>query len=168
METANTPETMRNDYLEKILKEEAKQAKASRVRMILSFIATALLITLVVVLIITARTVREQVQTAVATLTDTAANMNEVADQLKKVDFEALEQSTLELTESGTEAMNGINNAIEKIDELENMALDTIQKAADTLNYVNSIDIGSLNGGIEKLSQILTTLANFLSLFSKR
>ena len=175
METNNNPGNLRADLLEQILAEETKQAKASRVRMILSFVSTALLLALVVALIVTASAVKGEVHSAVGTLTQTAANLDEVANELKAVDFKGLESSCLELAESGTTAMNGIADAIEKIDGLEDMAQDTLQSAgqtlasvAEALEYVNSVDIESLNGGIEKLNDILTTLDSFLSLFGKR
>lgn len=175
METNNGLENSSTDLLQKVLAEEAKQAKASRVRMILSFVAVALLLALVIAVIITVTNVQAEVKSAVSILKQTAASVDEVTAQLKEVDFEALESSCLELAESGKTAMDGVTDALEKIDSLEDMAMETLQSgeetlaaAAETLALVNSFDIESLNGDIEKLNEILTTLSSFLSLFGNR
>lgn len=168
METLNNPQPNSAEILEKILKEEAKQAKASRVRMFLSFFATALLLTLVIVLITSVINIQGEIKSAVDVLTQTAASLDEVTSELKAVDFASLESSIHELADSGTNAMNGITDAIVKIDALEGMAEETLSSAAETLDFVNRVDIDSLNASIEKLNEILTALSGFLSLFGNR
>lgn len=168
METLNNPQPNSAEILEKILKEEAKQAKASRVRMFLSFFATALLLTLVIVLITSVINIQGEIKSAVDVLTQTAASLDEVTSELKAVDFASLESSIHELADSGTNAMNGITDAIVKIDALESMAEETLSSAAETLDFVNRVDIDSLNASIEKLNEILTALSGFLSLFGNR
>jgi predicted PurR-regulated permease PerM len=168
MEALNNLQDVHTDLLEKILKEEAKQAKASRVRMVLSFVAIALLLTLVIVLISSVKSIQSEVKTAVDSLTKTATGLDEVASELKAVDFASLESSIHELADSGTTAMNGITDAIVKINALESMAEETLSSAAETLDFVNKVDIDSLNAGIEKLNEILTKLSGFLSLFGNR
>lgn len=175
VELNNNPESSITGFLQKILAEESKQAKASRVRMILSFVAVALLLVLVITVIITVSNVQAEVKSAVGVLQQTAASVDEVTSKLKEVDFEALESSCLELAASGTTAMEGITEALEKIDSLEDIAMETLQSgeetlaaAAETLALVNSFDIESLNSDIEKLSEILTTLSTFLSFFGNR
>ncbi len=168
METLNNPQPNSAEILEKILKEEAKQAKASRVRMFLSFFATALLLTLVIVLITSVIKIQDEIKSAIDVLTQTAASLDEVTSELKAVDFASLESSIHELADSGTNAMNGITDAIVKIDALESMAEETLSSAAETLDFVNRVDIDSLNASIEKLNEILTALSGFLSLFGNR
>lgn len=168
METLNNPQTNSTEILEKILKEEAKQAKASRIRMFLSFAATILLLMLVIALIPSVRTIQSEIQSAVDQLTQTATRLDEVISEVQAIDFASLESSIHELADSGTDAMNGITDAIVKIDALESMAEETLSSAAETLDSVNKVDINSLNASIEKLNEILTSLSSFLSLFGKR
>lgn len=168
METKTISENGTCDVLQQILTEETEQTRFSRIRMILSFISAGLLLVLVIILIIAAVHIENEVSSAVAVLTETASSLNEVTSELKTVDFAALESSYRELAESGTTAMNGISEAIEKIDGLEDMAGETLQSAAETIGLVNSIDIESLNTSIEKLNEILSSLSGFLSLFGNR
>ncbi len=52
-----------------------------------------------------------------------------------------------------------------QIDALESMAEETLGSAAETIDFINKVDIESLNASIEKLNEILTSLSGFLSLF---
>ena len=71
------------------------------------------------------------------------------------------------LADAGTNTLKEIKSQAEGIGDLTENAEKTMQDAAEALSMLKSVNIESLNNGIERLNEILTPLSNFLSVFNR-
>ncbi len=156
------------DLLKQILDAQKKQIRLARIRLVLSAVCVVLLAAALVTVFLTVQYVQTQVDTAVGALKETAGNVNEIAEDLKTIDFAALEQSYRSLADVGTETMTALQDEIEGIGTLSEQAEKILENVGTALDKLNSVDIDSLNEGIKRLNEVLEPLSNFFSAFGRR
>ena len=101
-------------------------------------------------------------QAAVITdaVTETSEKVNEVADQLNAIDFAALETSIRELADSATGLIGTLEDGLS--------GLKSVMDNAETaMKNLSSVDIESLNKGIEQLNAVLKPLSEFFGMFGR-
>lgn len=166
MESKN-PDLSQAELLKQIYAAEKEQAKFSRIRMILTICGLILFALALILLFFTVRGMQIQVIDTVETLKATAANMDEVAREVKKIDFSTLEESFGQLADTGNELMKEIRPSVENLDELMESAEKAMSAATDAIEKINKVDFEKLNEGIQHLNEILVPLSNFLKMFNR-
>lgn len=154
---SNPQTTDRNtELLEQILSAEKKQLKLSRIRFGISMFGAVLALAAFLALLVGFSYVKRQVASVSQTLQDSAQSIQTITDRLKLVDFETLEETYKTFAEAGTKTI------LELEDGLGNLK-DVMENAESALKGLNSVNIDSLNKGIERLNEVLAPLANFFS-----
>ena len=147
-----------SETLRQILETEQKRLRFARAGFAMALIGLALGVITVVTLFFGVQSLRANVNTITATVTDTAGRMNEAIDTLNSVDIDGLVKTVSDFAETGTETMVQLQDGVK--------SLETITEQADkALKNLNDIDMTALNDGIAKLNEILDPLAAFFGRF---
>lgn len=155
------------ELLERILEAESRQTKIARIRLAISSVGVLLAVIILIVLCSAANSVRVSISNALDTYHETADSIHTLTDQLSSIDFSTLADSYQMLADAGTNTLKEIKSQAEGIGDLTENAEKTMQDAAEALSMLKSVNIESLNNGIERLNEILTPLSNFLSVFNR-
>ncbi len=168
MENAAQNMDVSNDLLKQISETQKKEIRLARIRLILSAACVLLLVIALITLLMTVQYVQTQVDTAIGTLKETAGNVNEIAENLKKIDFASLEQAYRSLADVGTETMTAFQEEVKGIGDLSEQAEKILEDTGSALEKLNSVNVDSLNEGIKRLNDVLEPLSNFFSAFGGR
>lgn len=151
-----------NDALLKSIEElktyEKKNLRINRIKLICAFIAAALCVVIAIVLIGSAGRITENIDSISATMTEAGNNINLVAEDLQKIDFELLGNSVQSFADTGTETISQIKEATTGLDTI-------LDEAEGAIQNISSINIDQLNQSIKELHDVLEPLANFFNIF---
>ena len=137
---------------------EKKNLRINRIRMICSAACLLILIFAVIMLSVNIGKIVKNIDEVSAAVLETGNNINLVAQDLSKVDFETLGKSIQGIADIGEETLLEINQAAGE--------LETLMTNAETaMNHINSVNFDDLNSGIQKLNDVLEPLAKVLNIF---
>ena len=156
-QTAN--ETMTQEQmLSELLCYEKKNLLINRIKLICAMACVVICTCVALILAINVRRITREVKSVSDVLTETGANIDEVAKDLNEIDFEALSASVKTFADVGTETIEQIKTSTQGLDTV----LEEVRTAVENLS---SININELNNGIRKLNDVLEPLAQALSIF---
>ena len=157
-----TLQTVPNDSLLKTIEElreyEKKNLRINRVKLICAIAALALCILIAIVLFVNIGQITRNIEDLSAAVEETGENINNVAIDLQKIDFQTLSESAQDFTKAGTETIGQIKDATSGLDTLLN-------EAQTALKNISSINIDQLNESIQELHDVLQPLSNFFKVF---
>jgi len=160
MET--TQNTSEQETLAKTIEEirtyEKKNLRVNRIKMICSVISVALCIMIAVLLSINIGQITRDIDDISATMTEAASNINIVAQDLQKINFEELSGSVQLFANAGTETINQIKEATTGLDRI-------LDEAEEAIKNISSINIENLNESIQELHDVLQPLAKLANMF---
>lgn len=146
--------------LEQILETEQKQLRVSRLRLWLTLVGVLLGAAALIALFVGMNYLGAQAAVITDAVTETSEKVNEVADQLNAIDFAALETSIRELADSATGLIGTLEDGLS--------GLKSVMDNAETaMKNLSSVDIESLNKGIEQLNAVLKPLSEFFGMFGR-
>ena len=137
---------------------EKKNLFINRIRMICSAASFLILIVALILLSVNIGKIMKEVEAVSSVALETGNNINAVALDLSKVDFETLGKSIQEIADVGEDTLKQINQSADELDTL-------ISSAEAAMNHLNSINFDDLNNGIQKLNEVLEPLAKFFNIF---
>ncbi len=151
-----------NEALLKTIEElrtlEQKNLRINRIKLICALTAVVLCILIAIILSVNVGRITRNINDLTAAVEETGTNINLVAEDLQKIDFELLGNSVQAFADSGTETIQQIKDAT--------AGLDTILGEAQTaLKNISGINIKQLNESIQELHDVLQPLANFFQIF---
>lgn len=148
--------------LEKTLSElrdyEKKNLRINRIKLICAAAALAVCVVIAAVLIGNVKKITNEVENTAAVMNKAGESINDVAESLSEIDFEALSTSVQTFTGIGTETIEQIKTSTEGLDTL-------IEDAHTAIGNLSSVNIDDLNSGIKRLNEVLEPLANFFNIF---
>lgn len=144
--------------LEELLRYEKKNLLINRIKLVCAALCVVICIVVAIILTVNVGKITKEVESVSAVLTETGENIDVVAKDLNKIDFEALGTSIQSFAEVGTETIEQIKTSTQGLDEI----MEQVKIAVGNLSDVN---IEELNNGIKTLSDVLTPLAKFFNAF---
>lgn len=100
----------------------------------------------------------QRADTAVEVLTEAGNNINTLAEDLEKMDFENLGKSLSNIVSVSEVTIGEIHQAAGGLDSL-------IRDADEAMQHINSVNYEELNNGIKRLNDVLEPLAKFFNIF---
>ena len=159
MESMNQmPSDAHEQSLSELVRYEKKNLRINRIRLACSLLCLVLLVAIALVLSMNVGKIYRNVEDVTAVMTDAGKSINEVAESLNEIDFEALSSSVQTFTTVGTETIEQIKTATEGLDTM----LDDVHEAVIRIGNVN---IDDLNNGIKTLNDVLEPIARFFNAF---
>lgn len=143
--------------IEELRSFEKKNLRINRIRMICSIASLSLLIIALILLSVNIGKVAKVIDEVSTIATETGNNINIVAQDLGKVDFEKLGKSIQGIADIGEDTLKQVNHAAGQLDNL-------IKGAETAMEHINSVNFEDLNNGIQRLNDVLEPLANFFNL----
>lgn len=159
METMQTnPNESLQNSIEELKQLERKNLRLNRIKLICLALTTAACVLICVMLLVNIGSITKNINELSAVMTEAGSNINTVAQDLQKIDFELLGNSVQAFADSGTETIQQIKDAT--------AGLETILGEAQTaLKNISGINIKQLNESIQELHDVLQPLANFFQIF---
>ena len=150
------------DELKKTIEElrtyEKKNLFINRLKLICSIASLALCIAAVCIAFFGLQPTVQKLNDMSVTLTEAGKNINTVANDLEKFDFDNLSTSLHSIVETSKDTVDEVYKTAQ--------GLSTLMDTADVaMEHINSIDFENLNNGIQKLNEILEPVANFFHIF---
>ncbi|MBQ1821310.1 MAG: hypothetical protein II117_06870 [Clostridia bacterium] len=150
------------DTLRKTIEElrtyEKKNLFINRLKLICSIVCLALCVTAVCIVFFSLQPTVQKLNDMSVTLTETGKNINTVANDLEKFDFDELSTSLQSIVETSKDTVDEVYKTAQ--------GLSTLLEDADVaMEHINSIDFENLNNGIQKLNEILEPVADFFHIF---
>ena len=145
--------------IEELRKYEKKNLRINRIRMLCSAAALLLLVIAFVLLSVNLGKIMKEIDEVSGVVLETGNNINTVAEDLTKVDFEKLGKSIQGIADIGEDTLKQINQSA---GELETM----ISAAETAMDHINSVNFDDLNSGIQRLNDVLEPLSKFFNIFN--
>ena len=137
---------------------EKKNLRINRIRMVCSAACLILLIIAFVFVSINVKNVLKKVDEVSKVAIETGNNINLVAKDLEKVDFEKLGKSLQGIADVSEDTLKQVNQAAGGLEDL-------LKGAETAMNHINSINFDDLNNGIQRLNDVLAPVAKFFNIF---
>ena len=137
---------------------EKKNLLINRVRMIFSAACLVILIIGLILIAVNVGSVVREVETVSKVVLETGNNVNAVAQDLSKIDFEKLGISLQSIADISEDTLKQVNGAAGGLDRL-------VQDADEAMQHINSVNFEDLNNGIQRLNDVLEPVANFFKIF---
>ena len=157
-----TLQTVPNDTMLKTIEElrdyEKKNLRINRIKLICAAAALALCVLIVIVLSVNVGRITRNIEDLSAAVEETGQNINTVAIDLQKIDFQSLSESAQAFADTGIKTIDQINNATSGLDSL-------LSEAQTALQNISGINIKDLNESIQDLHDVLEPLSNFFKVF---
>ena len=157
-----TLQTVPNDTILKTIEElrdyEKKNLRINRIKLICAAAALALCVLIAIVLSANIGRITRNIEDLSAAVEETGQNINTVAIDLQKIDFQSLSESAQAFADTGIKTIDQINNATSGLDSL-------LSEAQTALQNISGINIKDLNESIQDLHDVLEPLSNFFKVF---
>ena len=157
-----TLQTVPNDTMLKTIEElrdyEKKNLRINRIKLICAAAALALCVLIAIVLSVNVGRITRNIEDLSAAVEETGQNINTVAIDLQKIDFQSLSESAQAFADTGIKTIDQINNATSGLDSL-------LSEAQTALQNISGINIKDLNESIQDLHDVLEPLSNFFKVF---
>ena len=157
-----TLQTVPNDTILKTIEElrdyEKKNLRINRIKLICAAAALALCVLIAIVLSVNVGRITRNIEDLSAAVEETGQNINTVAIDLQKIDFQSLSESAQAFADTGIKTIDQINNATSGLDSL-------LSEAQTALQNISGINIKDLNESIQDLHDVLEPLSNFFKVF---
>ena len=144
--------------IEELRTYEKKNLRINRVKLTLTAIAAVLIVLIAVLLSTYVGKITHDINDLSATMTEAGNNINVVAEDLQKIDFELLGSSVQAFAQTGTETIDQIKESTQGLDQV-------LSDAQTAMQNLSSIDIRKLNESIQELHDVLEPVANFFNIF---
>ena len=162
METAPVPQQQINTELAEAIRTlhsyEKKNLRINRIRLIISVVSLVICIILAIFVFRNVGSITKKADTALDALTDAGNNINELSEEIEKMDLEKIGKSLGNIVDVSEETIGEIHQAVGGLDQL-------VKDADDAMQHINSVDFENLNKGIQTLNDVLEPVANFFRIF---
>ena len=155
------------ELLQQILDAQLKQVKYEKLKFFFACFGLLMGITALIVVFIGYSFLKSNIKTLADEVAVTTEGINAVAGKLREVDFKAVEESYQSLVSTAKDMVEQLKNDTQGINDFIDEAQNTMKDADSVFKSISSVDLESLNKGIEKFNEILTPLSNFFSVFSR-
>ena len=139
---------------------EKKNLLINRIKLAIAFACLLICIILAVFVFRNLGSLIQKTDTAVEVLTEAGNNINTLAGDLEKMDFEKLGKSLSNIVDISEDTIGEIHQAVGGLDQL-------VKDADDAMQHINSINFEDLNNGIRQLNDILEPVAKFFNVFKR-
>ena len=147
--------------LEELRKYEKKNYRVNRIRMLCSILILLLCITAGVYLYRNGKDIMQKADKIAGTVSTVgshfdkvAGDFEDVAEDLKKVEFEKLGKSLQEIADISQDTVETANKAVGGLDNI-------VGTTETVLNNLNGLKIDALNDGIRELNEVLEDVKKF-------
>ena len=151
-----------NETLLKTIEElrtyEKKNLRINRVKLCCAVAAACLLVIVAIVLSVYIGRITKNIDELSAVMEEAGENINIVAEDLQKIDFEKLGSSIQLFADTGTETIGQIQEATKGLDSI-------MTDAGIAIKNISSINIAQLNESIQELHDVLQPIANAFNIF---
>lgn len=144
--------------IEELRAYEKKNLRINRFRLLCSAAAMVLLAVVLILLLVNVRSITKQIEDVSKVVIETGTNVNTVAEDLSKVDFETLGKSMQNIADVGEDTLKQVSKAAGGLDTM-------MENAGKVMDHLNSIDFDDLNNGIKSLNEVLEPLSKFFNIF---
>ena len=146
------------DTLQELLRYEKKNLRINRIKLLCAALCVVICAVVAIVLIKNVNTITKEVETVSEVMTQTGENIDAVANDLSKIDFETLGISVQAFADVGTETIEQIKASTQGLDEI----MAQVKIAVTNLSDIN---IDELNKGIKTLNDVLKPLEKLVEYF---
>lgn len=146
--------------IEELHAYEKKNLRINRIRLAVTVLALAVCIALLTIVVLNIKNVSEKANEITEVVKTTGGQMNYVAEDLGKVDFETLGKSLQTVADLSEKTLGQVYEATSGLDEI-------LTNAKTAVENLGSIDIEKLNEGIQALNDILEPVAKFFGIIPK-
>ena len=146
------------ESIRELLDNEKKNLMINRIRLVLVSACLAVCIMVAAITLGKFSALMQKADTAADVLTEAGNNINTLANDLEKVDFEKLGKSLNSIVDISGETIGEIHQAAGGLDQL-------VKDADEAMQHINSINFEDLNNGIQRLNDVLEPVANFFKIF---
>lgn len=158
---STTPEPNETEQLKNAIDElrafEKKNLRINRIRMIISAACLAILIVGLIFIAVNVGSVVREVEAVSKVVLETGSNVNTVAQDLSKIDFETLGKSLQSIADISEDTLKQVNASAGGLDSL-------IKDADEAMQHINSVNFEDLNNGIQRLNDVLQPIAGFFNI----
>ena len=137
---------------------EKKNLRVNRIRLVVSAVCLLLAIVTAVFVFVRVGTLTDNLNNASGVITATAEKINNLADELEKLNIAELSRSLGNIVRISEETITEIQKASGGLDAL-------VKDADEAMQHINSVDFENLNNGIQRLNDILKPVADFFNIF---
>ena len=137
---------------------EKKNLLINRIRMIFSAACLVILIIGLILIAVNVGSVVREVETVSKDVLETGNNINSVAQDLSKIEFEKLGISLQSIADISEDTLKQVYGAAGGLDQL-------VRDADEAMQHINSVNFEDLNNGIQRLNDVLEPVANFFKFF---
>ncbi len=146
--------------IEELHEYEKKNLRLNRIRLVLAALALAVCIVLLWIVMNNVGTVVERVNEVSEVVKTTGGQMNAVAEDLNKVDFETLGKTLQTVADLSEKTLGQVYTATDGLDGI-------LANAKTAVENLSSIDIQKLNEGIQALNDVLEPVAKFFNIIPR-
>ena len=159
METMQTnPNESLQNSIEELKQLERKNLRLNRIKLICLALTTAACVLICVMLLVNIGKITKNIDDLSAVMTEAGSNINTVAQDLQKLDFEALGDSVETFATTGAETVDQIKSSTQGLETL-------IEQISNAMKNLQSINIEQLNDSIQEMHDVLEPLSKFFKAF---
>lgn len=153
----NTNESLQNS-IEELKQLERKNLRLNRIKLICLALTTAACVLICVMLLVNIGKITKNIDDLSAVMTEAGSNINTVAQDLQKLDFEVLGESVETFATTGAETIDQIKSSTQGLETL-------IEQISNAMKNLQSINIEQLNDSIREMHDVLEPLSKFFKAF---
>ena len=146
------------EAVKELRNNERKNLMINRIRLVIVSVCLVICVITAIVTFSKFGMLMKKVDSAAEVLTEAGNNINTLAKDLEKMDFEKLGKSLGNIVDVSETTIGEIHNAVGGLDTL-------VKDADDAMQHINSINFEDLNNGIQRLNDVLEPVANFFKFF---
>lgn len=155
MNVSNSAETSSLiEAVEQLRRYEKKNLRINRFRLLCAALALIVCAVAAGYVILNVRPTVSKINKMSDTLTEAGNNINAVAEELEKIDFDQLNTSVQKIVKTSESTVDEVYQSALGLTEL-------IHDAETAMEHINSIDYQKLNDGIERLNEVLEPIAKY-------
>ena len=151
----NSSETSRLiETIEELRMYEKKNLRINRFRLLCAALALIVCAVAAGYIFLNVRPTVRKINNMSETLTEAGNNINTVAEELQKIDFDQLNTSVQKIVKTSEDTVDEVYQSTLGLSEL-------IHDAETAMEHINSVDYQKLNDGIQRLNEVLEPIAKY-------